>query len=416
MKIFNREINFNISKSKPLVNQDVRGYNSNEYINPVLGTLNYINSNYTDSKALKISSVYRAVNVISDAVAVLPLDTYTYSGNWKTKEFNNLYYLLNVQPNINMSAVTFKKAIVQNILLKGNCYIHIIREGNSIKAFEILNPDTVQVVLVNNVKKYQVINTNTLLDDYDVIHIMNYSNNNLVGISTLSYASMSLGTAYNSEEYASNFFSGGGTLAGILRPVAGVNMTGDKARSAKESFLNSLNSDLGGKSNSVVVLDSGLEYQSISISPADAQLLESRQFNILSIAQWFGVPPSKLFDLSAASYASAESSQIDFLNSTLLPLLEKIELEFYRKIYLPIEYSTTELKFDVSNLLRLDQSTQATVFSQLFNIGAMSVNEIREKLNANYPATGGNRLMIGQQMQPLDNLLNDLKASGSTKQ
>jgi HK97 family phage portal protein len=386
-----------------------------QWQNPILGTLNLLNSNsYAESKALKLSAVYRAVTIISESVAILPLDNYIYKDNWKYKQYNQLYYLMNVAPNQLMSAFTFKKQLVQNVLLKGNAFVFIKRDQsfNPIR-LDLLNSDNIKVLLNDNqTLTYKDQLTGQLYSSDEIIHIMNHSINGLLGISTLSFASLTLETAYNSEQHASNFFSGGGALAGILRPLAGVNLTKDKATSAKQSFVNALDNSLtNGKSNSIVVLDSGLEYQAISINPKDSQLLESRQFNFISIAQYFGVPLSKLFDKTNSSYASSEAEQIDFLNSTLLPLLEKIEIEFYRKLFLKVDYDLTELKFDTSNLLRLDASTQASVFSQLFNVGAMTTNEIREKLNSNFPVKGGNRAFVQQNVQPIDNLLNDIKNS-----
>lgn len=378
-----------------------------EWTNPILGSVKLSSgTNYTESKALKLSTVYRAVNVISDSVAILELHNYQYKGDWKYKQYNKLYYLLNVQPNSKMSAFTFKKNIVQSVLLKGNAYILLKRDKNTqeVIEMELLDTDTIQVLMVNNQLKYQVINTKVVYDSADIVHIMNYSTNGYVGVSTLSYASMCLGNSYNSEEHASNFFSNGANLSGILRPVAGVNLTKDKADKAKESFINSLNGDLNGSSGGIVVLDAGLEYQAISINPKDAQLIENRRFNVITICQFFGVPPSKVFDLSKSSYATNEAQQIDFLNSTLLPILEKIEIEFFRKIFSPVEYDLTELKFDVSNIIRLDSTTQASYFSQLFNMGALSTNEIREKLNLNYPVAGGNEHMIQVNVQPLNNM------------
>jgi HK97 family phage portal protein len=278
----------------------------------------------------------------------------------------------------------------------------------------LLDSDQVQVYLSDGNLKYKDQSTNQTYDQSDIVHIQNYSLNGLIGVSTLTYASLSLSTSYASESHANNFFSGGGALAGLLRPIAGVNLTKDKATAAKRNFVNALNSDLGGASNSIVVLDSGLEYQQITVSPKDAQLLESRQFNSLAISQFFGVPLSKLFDKSNTSYSSAEAEQIDFLNSTLLPLLEKIENEFYRKLFLPIDYSKTELRFEVSNLLRLDANTQADVYTKYFNLGVMTTNEIREKINSPYPVKGGNRAFVLQNAQPLDNILNDIKNNKNT--
>jgi phage portal protein BeeE len=120
-------------RSTELKAPEQRGF-VDEWQNPILGTLNLYNSNnYSESKALKLSTVYRAVNVISDSVAILNLDNYLYKDNWKYKEQNTLHFLLNIQPNSLMSAYTFKKLMVQNILLKGNAYILIKRDKNIIQ-------------------------------------------------------------------------------------------------------------------------------------------------------------------------------------------------------------------------------------------------------------------------------------------
>lgn len=386
-------------KKKP----EERGITEQEVYNQlILGTLNFTSYNsYQESLAMKLSSVYRAVNIISDSVAVLPIDNYIYKDNWKYKQYDDLYYLLNVQPNKVMSAYTFKKQMVTYVLLKGNAYIHITRgKGSKPVELNLLDPDYIQVILKNG-QKFYVYDSNIEYTDDDIIHIMNYSTNGLIGISTLSYASMTLETAYASESHANNFFKKGGNLFGLLRPKDGVTITPTKARAAKESFMNGVTED------GIVVLDSGFEHQQISVNPKDSQLLESRLFNIITIAQFFGVSPHKLFDYSKGGYNSVEASQIDFLNTTLQPMLEKIENEFFRKLYTRVEYDMTELKFDISNLLRLDSQAQATFLSQMYQLGAFTTNEIREKLNANNPVKGGNRAFTMVNLQPLDNLISE---------
>lgn len=383
-----------------------------EAVNPLLGTFSFNQSfNFANNKAMKLSAVYRAVNVISDSVAILPMDVYEYKDNWKYKQYNNLYYLLNVQPNSFQSAYTLKKQLVQSILITGNAYINITRDNNGdVTQFTLLDSNKVKVIELNGDLKYQYDNV-IIYDKSDIIHILNYSLNGLVGLSTLQYAALSLGIAYSAEESAYNFFSSGSNMSGILRPVQGVNLKQGQAESTKEKFMNALNSNLGGKPNSVIVLDSGLEYQQISVNPKDSQLLESRQFNFVTICQFFGVPPSKIFDFSKSNYNTVEASQIDFLNSTIQPLLEKIELEFYRKIFTRVEYDMTELKFDVSVLLRMDSTAQAEYYSKMFQVGAITPNEIREKINMGYPVTGGNRNFVQVNVQPLDNLISEQTGS-----
>jgi HK97 family phage portal protein len=392
-----------------------------DYWNPIMGTLGYSSyNNYSTSKSLKLSVVYRCVEVVSLNIAVLPLQTYNVKGNRKYKEYNDLYYLLNVQPSGTMSAYNFKKFLVQQVLLKGNCYIHISRSPDlSIQSFEILDSDYIRVLIdgitvnynsriVSGIKTYQDIKTGVIYDDMDIIHLMGMSSNGLVGLSVISSAALALEISYNSEVHASNFFESGANASGYLKPVAGAgNLTNEQALSAKEKLKNATSSK-NQKSGTISILDKGFDFVPTSVSPRDSQLLESRAFNTITICQFFGVNPQKVFDYSNSSYSTVEASQLDFLNSTILSWCEMIETEFYRKLYDKVEYPYTELEFDTSKLLRLDAAAQASYFSQMFNLGAMTVNDIRSQINAE-PLTdpAANRSFIGVQVQPLDNLVSE---------
>jgi HK97 family phage portal protein len=380
--------------------QEVREFDDFNY-NPLLGTMTFTAfNNYTSSKSMKLSAVYRAVQVISDSIAVMPLENYTYKDNWKYRTYDDLYYLLNVQPSENMSAYTLKKMIVQNVLLNGNAYVKIIRKAGKVIKLELLNSNDIEVVLVGGLKKYAQFSTSEVIDDFDMIHIMNgYSENGYIGISTISSGSIALGISYASEEMALNVFEKGAMPSAILTAVQGINISKEKADKAKQAFQEALNTNLGGSAGSLVVLDAGLTYTPITVSNKDSQLLESRQFNIITIAQIFGVSPVKLFDLSKSSYATVEASQLDFLVSTIQPLAEKIELEFFRKLYSKVEYDKSELKFDTSVLLRMDSQAQAAFYTQMFNIGVLSPNEIRAKINADYPIKGGNEHWLQVNLQ-----------------
>jgi len=364
---------------------------------------------YTDSKAMKLSAVYRAVNVISDAIASMPINVFLYEGNWKKKQYNNLYYLLNVQPNRFTNAFTFKKLLITHLKLRGNAYIYIDRNiKNEIKNLYIINPDRVNIEISKEGEISYIID-NEITNKDNIIHIKNISIDGIKGLSTLEYARNVLSADYYADQNNKNFYEGGGALTGILTPKNGVYLTEDQSKDAKKSFIDQTNPINGGKLNSVVVLSAELDYKPISLSPKDAQLLETKEFNLLSIAQFFGVPLSKLFYTKTNKYNTVEAEQLDFLNSTILPLIEQIEVELFRKIILPSDWDKYEIKFDVTNLLRLDANTQADVYTKYINIGAMTPNEVREKLDADYPVSGGNRAFVQQNLQPLDNILNDIK-------
>lgn len=381
------------------------------WADPVLGVWNLIgSSSYALSKATKLSTVYRCVNLLSDAVASLPLIPYEYKDNWKYINYSSgLYNTLNVEPNPFISPFFFKKLIICDMLLKsaGAAFILIQRTASGkVLSLTRLDPDFVDIRVENADIYYYYSLNSAKYDRSQIIHILNYTEDGIVGKSTLTYAADVLGIAYNAESHASNFFKSGGNMAGILRPKEGVMMNKKQQTDAKTSLQTQLNPELNGNSGAIIVLGDGLEYQSISVNPKDSQLLESRQFNVLEICRFFNVPPSLAYS-ETGKFSTAEQQTLDFLNNSLTPLLEKLESEFFRKIFLPSEWDKSELKFDVDNILRLDAVAKADYFSKLFNVGGFTTNEIRDKLNASFPVKGGNRAFIPVNLQPSDSLISE---------
>nr|DAT69098.1 MAG TPA: portal protein [Caudoviricetes sp.] len=136
-----------------------------------------------------------------------------------------------------------------------------------------------------------------------------------------------------------------------------------------------------GTPNGVAVLEGNLAFEPITVNPTDAQLLETRQFNVVDICRFFGVSPVKAFDLTKSSYSTVEATNLSFLTETLSPLLEKIELEFERKLYKPSEKDSIDVRFDTATLLRADKQSLANYYQTLFNIGVVSPNDIRKQLD-----------------------------------
>lgn len=389
---------FNFWESKNKSTQEYRN------TNPILSTLRVALFGSTESTAMKSSVVYRCVNLISDSIASLPLIPYNYTGNWKYIDYDlQLYNLFNVQPNPFMAAFTFKKMIVVSMLLKGNAYIAITRDTRTgeVNALTLLNSDTVVVEVFKDDIKYRDTFNGNIYDKSQIIHLMNYGSSFYKGESTISYMANALSISNNLENYFNSLTGSGMMVTGILKPISGSTISADKALKAKQSFTAAVNSI---EANSVIVLDAGFDYQQISISPKDANYLESSKLNSNTICKFFGVPPSLIYD-EVGKYSTAEQSQIDYLNNTLTPVIEKIESEFFRKIYLQPDWNLRELKFDTSNLMRLDAITQATYFKTLFEMGAITVNEVREKINAAYPAKDGNKHFISTNLQELGNLI-----------
>ena len=217
-----------------------------------------------------------------------------------------------------------------------------------------------------------------LIESINMIHILNFSYDGINGISTLSHAKNTLGLATDSEAHASGFFKGGANLAGIITVQS--SLTPKQKLDIKDGWQSTF-SPITGTPNGVAVLEGNMTFQPITVNPADAQLLETREFNVIDICRFFGVSPVKAFDLSKSSYSTVEATQLAFLTDTLAPLLEKIELELERKLYKPSEKKNIDVRFDTSVLLRADKASLASYYNTLFQIGVISPNEIRKALD-----------------------------------
>ena len=401
MKIGNLEINWN---KQPVVEErsffDSLMYNSN--------------GSYSTNKAMLLSTVYRCVDVISDSVAQLPLEPYYRDKfGYKMKLVDHpSYYLLNKEPNGKMSRFTFIKTLVVSVLLNGNGYAYIERDnkGDAI-SLQYIPSEYVTITEVKNGIKYSVVGIKGLVEPCNMIHLLNFSYDGIKGISTLTHARQTLGLSADSEAHATGFFKGGANLAGILKVQS--TLTGKQKTDLKTSWQTAF-SPTTGTPNGVAVLEGNMDFQPITVNPADAQLLETREFNVIDICRFFGVSPVKAFDLSKSSYSTVEATQLAFLTDTLAPLLEKIELEFERKLYKPSERKNIEVRFDTSVLLRADKASLASYYNTLFQIGVIAPNEIRRELDL--PALeNGDKTFVQVNVQTLENATNNIKDEGNTQ-
>lgn len=357
---------------------------------------------YTNSKALLISTVYRCVEVISDSVAQLPLEPYKIDSSGYKLKFTNhpTYRLLNAEPNSRMTRFTFIKTLIVSTLLKGNGYAFIERDnlGNA-TALHYIPSDLVTIIPPKTLKDnvaYSVTGLSNIIEACNMIHILNFSYDGITGISTLAHAKNTLGLSADSEAHASGFFKGGANLAGILKVQS--NLTSKQKSDLKNSWQTAF-SPSTGQPNGVAVLEGNMEFQPITVNPTDAQLLETRQFNVIDICRFFGVSPVKAFDLSKSSYSTVEATNLSFLTDTLSPLLEKLELEFERKLYKPSEKESIDVRFDTSRLLRADKQSLASYYNTLFNIGVVSLNEIRKELDLAAVEGGDNHFIQVNMME-----------------
>lgn len=336
---------------------------------------------YTQEKAMNLSAVYRAVNLISDSVAKLPLEPYVIDeSGYKSKlRKHPIYKILNHKPNVRMTRFTFMKLMVSSMLLRGNAYAYILRGKNGDVQQLIYIPSEYVTIIppkfLDQPVKYSITGIQGEVEAKDLIHILNYSIDGVQGISTLTYARLSLELAHDAEASAKSFFSGGCNVAGVL--TVNSSLTDKQKRDIKTSWQQAFSTDTG-QPQGCAVLEGNMSYTPISIDPVNSQLLESRNFNTVEIARWFNVNPVLLYDLTKSSYSTVEAVNISFLTDTLQPILEKFENEFEVKLFADMD---VDIKFDVNQLLRADKAALSNYYTQLFNIGVISPNEIRKELD-----------------------------------
>lgn len=358
--------------------------------------------------AMKLPAVYRCVELISDSVAQLPLKIFAVDGSGFRTEIigHPLVHLLNCEPNPRMNAFTFKKTLVTSMLLGGNGYAYIQRKkdgGDPIGLHYI--PNEYVTIIPSDRLDLPVdyaIGTAANVAAADMLHILNYSADGVEGVSTITHAINTLGLAEAAETHATGFFNGGCNVGGILsvnRP-----MNEEQKNVLKKSWENAFRGP-DGTPNGVAVVDANMDYKPITVNPKDSMLIESRQLSVIDICRFFGVSPTKCFDFSKSSYNTLEQTNLSFLSDTLTPILKKIELEIERKLFPRDKHEGIEVRFDTTQLLRGDKAAQAQFYNTLFQIGAITPNEIRREVDLP-PMENGGTAFVQVNLQTLDRAVN----------
>ncbi|HEL0590428.1 TPA: phage portal protein [Streptococcus equi subsp. zooepidemicus] len=362
--------------------------------------------------SMQMTAVYSCVRILSEAVASLPLNVYRYTDNGgKEKAIDHsLFHLLHDEPNPEMSSFIFRETLMTHLLLWGNAYAQIIRNGKGeVIALYPLMPDRMSVDRDKNGQLYYKYTKNNddaptlesgsvYLSPSDVLHIPGLGFDGLVGYSPIAMAKNAIGLAIAAEEYGSKFYANGAAPSGILEHPGTLK---DPAR-----VRDSWNATFGGSSNSnkVAVLEEGMKYTPISIAPNEAQFLETRKFQINEIARIFRVPPHMVGDLEKSSFSNIEQQSLEFVKYTLDPWVIRWEQALYRALLSEEEKKTVFFKFNVEGLLRGDYASRMNGYATARQNGWMSANDIRELEDLDrIPAElGGDLYLVNGNMLPLN--------------
>ena len=366
----------------------------------------------TERSAMQMTAVYSCVRILAEAVAGLPLHFYKQTEEGKTKATDhNLYRLLHDEPNPEMSSFVFRETLMTHLLLWGNAYAQIIRNGKGeIVALYPLMPNKMKVDRDSEGQIYYTYTrsndeaptmegTTVYLQKENVLHIPGLGFDGLVGYSPIAMAKNAIGLAIATEEYGAKFFANGAAPSGVLEHPGTIK---DPAR-VREAWQ----SQFGGSGNSgkVAVLEEGMKYTPISISPDQAQFLETRKFQINEIARIFRVPPHMVGDLEKSSFSNIEQHSLEFVKYTLDPWIVRWEQSLARSLLSDDEKKSYYFKFNLEGLLRGDYVSRTSGYATARQNGWMSANDIRELENMDrIPVEqGGDLYLINGNMLPMAN-------------
>lgn len=365
--------------------------------------------------AMQLSAVYACIRVLSESVAQLPLQLYTTENGKRKKATDHpLYSLLYAEPNPEMSSFNWREAMMANLLVFGNGYSQKIRNGKGeLIALYPLMADKMAVSrdehgriyyeytysekeYSGDKKKDEIIR----LSPSDVFHVPGLGFDGLVGYSPLAIAKQAIGTGLACEKYGAKFFDNSAVPAGVIEHPNVLNS--DTAERLRESWT----SIYGGanKAGKVAVLEQGMTYKPISITPEQVQFLQTRKFQTSEIARIFRVPGHMIGDLDRATYSNIEQQSIEFVKYTLDPWLVRWEQAIHRQLLTPEEKQNCYVKFNVDGLLRGDYQSRMNGYAVGRQNGWLSTNDIRELENMELVSEedGGNLYLINGNMTKLN--------------
>ena len=364
----------------------------------------------TDRTAMQHIAVYACVRVLSEAIAQLPLHVYQYTENGKERVPQHpLYFLLHDQPNPEMTSFVFRETLMSHLLIYGNAYAQIIRNGREdVIGLYPLMPDKMKVDrdeknrLIYIYSRYDEANPN-LKEQGDIIfyadevlHIPGLGFDGLVGYSPIALAKNAIGISIACEDYGASFFGNNANPSGVLEHP-GVIKNPDKLRDAWHRAYG------GRNAHKVAVLEEGVKFTPISIPNNEAQFLETRKFQIEEIARMYRVPLHMISDLDHATFSNVEHLSLDFVKYSLDPWIVRWEQSLQKALLSDSEKGRYFIKFNVDGLLRGDYASRMQGYSIGIQNGFLCPNDVRELEDMNLipEEKGGFTYMVNGSMSRL---------------
>lgn len=336
------------------------------------GTQTLAGENVSSTNAPKVSAVFACVNLISNTIASLPFNLYRETEQGMLLQGGLLNELVSRKPNESYNSFNFRKAMLTQLLLRGNAYVLPMRSGANLSGLELIDTELVQIDTTSGVLKYKVYLTTGVtmnLDADQIIHIKYWTFDGINGVSPIVYAKEIIGSSMAATAHMGGFYGNGGMPKGVLQ-LQGTIKDPDRIK-AIGSQWDQLNKENKGRT---AVLTEGAEYKPVAANFQESQLIESLKFSVEEICRLYSVPPHKIGHMEGAGYAnSIEAQNAQFVSDCIRPLVEAIEMEFSNKLL----NGNRRFVMDLKALTRGDIQTEVQRNVSYWNIGAMSANEIR---------------------------------------
>lgn len=361
----------------------------------------------SETSALNLSGVWRAVDLLSSQIGMLPMHLYERtSSNTRQLAVDHPVAKLLTFPNPEMTPMRLREVLMAHVLLWGNAYCEIEWDWaarpvalwpmrpDQVTVERTLSPDRTPGELLYRYHSdtQGVFN----LPAYRVLHIRGLSLDGVLGISVIGRAREDIGLGIATREYGSRFFSNGGLPGGVLTHPGRLS---DEALARLRDDFATRHQGLSNAQR-LAILEEGLEYKKIGVPPEDAQFLETRKFQISEIARWFGLKPHKLGDLERATFSNIEHQNIEHVTDSLQPWATRIEQEFNHSLLMSSERVRFYTRIELAGMLRGDTKSRFDAYGIGLDKGIYSINEVRALEDLN-PVSGGDQHFVQLNMAPI---------------
>jgi HK97 family phage portal protein len=350
--------------------------------------------------AMQVSAWFAGVRVLAETMASLPIVCYRHNGKLtEVDETYPLWRLLNYYPNRYQTRVEFLETLMLNLVGSGNAYARIDRTGGRITALHPIMSDQIEPFLHDDgsitYHHYMESGNINVYAQKNIWHTKLFGNG-IIGLSPLAYAAGTLGISIDTEKRQSIVTKNGGKVAGILS--VDKNITPEQRTMLKDKYRELVT----GMQDGLHVMEMGMSFTRLAMSPQDMQILETRRFQLEDVARFIGVPSVVINDTSSTTSWGSGIQQImdGFYKLNLRPYAERIEASLLRWLIDSKDWGTMSIEFDFDSLLRADPETRFKTMKEGVNAGVLTPNESRE-MEGRAPMAGGDVLLVNSTMVPL---------------